>query len=47
MTGSGSAVFGVLPPGAAAKEVVGRFAGNEALFLVRSAGAGLKLQVLF
>jgi len=46
MTGSGSAVFGILPRGAAAKEVVGRFAGNEALFLVRSAGAGLKLQVL-
>jgi len=46
MTGSGSAVFGVLPSYSPAEEVVGRFAGSEPLYLARSARAGLKLRVL-
>jgi 4-diphosphocytidyl-2-C-methyl-D-erythritol kinase len=46
MTGSGSAVFGILASSSPAEEVVGRFAGSEPLFLARSARAGLKLRVL-
>lgn len=41
MTGSGSAVFGVLEPGAFTRRVLDRFAGNETLYVVRSAGRGL------
>ena len=44
MTGSGSAVFGILAPSVPADQVVGRFAGSEPLFLARSARAGLKLR---
>lgn len=40
MTGSGSAVFGVLEPGLSAKKVVDRFEGRETLFLVRATRAG-------
>lgn len=43
MTGSGSAVFGILGPGTSAPEVVSRFTGNEPLFAVRSTGSGLRL----
>jgi 4-diphosphocytidyl-2-C-methyl-D-erythritol kinase len=43
MTGSGSAVVGLLPEGHAGTEVVRRFQGTEALYLVRSVGRGLKL----
>lgn len=44
LTGSGSAVFGVLPKGVDAREVVGRFTGSEWLFAVRSVGRGLRLR---
>ena len=46
MTGSGSAVFGILRPSSPAEVVIGRFAGSEPLYLARSARAGLKLRVL-
>jgi 4-diphosphocytidyl-2-C-methyl-D-erythritol kinase len=46
MTGSGSAVFGILGTGIPVKEVVGRFAGSEVLFLARSTRAGLRLRTL-
>ena len=44
LTGSGSGVFGILPKGMSAREVAGRFAGNERLFAVRSMGRGLRLR---
>ena len=44
MTGSGSAVFGVVEPSIPAEQVIGRFAGSEPLYLARSARAGLKLR---
>ena len=43
MTGSGSAVVGLLPDGRAGADAVRRFKGTEALYLVRSVGRGLKL----
>lgn len=43
LTGSGSAVVGLLPDGHAGAEVVRRFQGTEALYVVRSRGHGLKL----
>ena len=46
MTGSGSAVFGLLDPGTSFSAVAGRFAGREALYGVRSARAGLRLRTL-
>lgn len=46
MTGSGSAVFGLLGPRASARRVLGRFAGSEALFVVRPAGRGLRVRKL-
>ena len=45
MTGSGSAVFGILAPSVPADQVAGRFAGSEPLYMARSARAGLKLRV--
>jgi 4-diphosphocytidyl-2-C-methyl-D-erythritol kinase len=44
MTGSGSAVFGILAPSVPAQDVVGRFAGSEPLFLARSAREGLRFR---
>lgn len=44
LTGSGSGVFGILPKGVLAREAVGRFAGDERLFVVRSEGRGLRLR---
>ncbi len=41
MTGSGSAVFGLLGPHASANGVLRRFTGSEALYVVRSARRGL------
>jgi 4-diphosphocytidyl-2C-methyl-D-erythritol kinase len=41
LTGSGSAVVGVLPRGARPTAAVRRFEGDEALYLVRSMGRGL------
>ena len=46
MTGSGSAVFGILAPGVQATEVVRRFEGSEPLYVVRSVQAGLRLTSL-
>jgi 4-diphosphocytidyl-2-C-methyl-D-erythritol kinase len=43
LTGSGSAVFGILEQGESAAEVAARFRGDETLFLVRSMGAGLRV----
>jgi 4-diphosphocytidyl-2-C-methyl-D-erythritol kinase len=45
LTGSGSAVFAIVPSGASVRELVGRFLGNEPLFAVRSMGRGLRLHV--
>ena len=42
LTGSGSAVVAVLGPGSPIHEVVGRFAGSERLYAVRSARSGLR-----
>ncbi len=44
LTGSGSGVFGILPKGVSAREVVRRFSGSERLFVVRSRRVGLRLQ---
>jgi len=43
LTGSGSAVFGLLGPRVPARVVLDRFAGGEALFVVRSARRGLSI----
>jgi 4-diphosphocytidyl-2-C-methyl-D-erythritol kinase len=45
LTGSGSAVFGIVPAGVSVREVVGRFSGSEPLYAVRSVGRGLRLRV--
>ena len=44
LTGSGSAVFGVLGPRLSARKVLDRFAGNETLYIVRSTGSGLRIR---
>jgi len=41
LTGSGSAVFGILPARLTALRFVDRFAGDEAIYLIRSRGTGL------
>lgn len=41
LTGSGSAVFGLVPAGLPGRRVVERFTGDEAIFLIRSRGTGL------
>jgi 4-diphosphocytidyl-2-C-methyl-D-erythritol kinase len=46
MTGSGSAVFGVIEPGVSAERVAGRFSGSETLYIVRSTRTGLRLKPL-
>ena len=45
LTGSGSAVFGVVPGGVSIREIVARFTGDEPLFAVRSTGRGWRLRV--
>lgn len=45
LTGSGSAVFAIVPRGASVREIVCRFSGGEPLYEVRSAGRGLRLRV--
>ena len=45
MTGSGSAVFGILPAGKSAKTIVSRFVGDERLYLVRSVSTGARIEV--
>jgi 4-diphosphocytidyl-2-C-methyl-D-erythritol kinase len=47
LTGSGSAVFGLLGAGVAARRVLGRFAGSESLYVVRSAGRGLGIRRVY
>jgi 4-diphosphocytidyl-2-C-methyl-D-erythritol kinase len=42
MTGSGSAVFGILGPDLPAHHVVRRFTGSEPLYMVRSTGSGVR-----
>jgi len=44
MTGSGSAVFGLLGPETSCGDFAGRFAGNEPLFAARSVRAGLRVR---
>lgn len=46
MTGSGSAVFGLLAPRASASRVIDRFVGNEALYVVRFTRSGVRLRRL-
>jgi 4-diphosphocytidyl-2-C-methyl-D-erythritol kinase len=43
MTGSGSAVFGVLEPGTSSPDALGRFTGKETLFRVRAVRTGQRL----
>ena len=43
MTGSGSAVFGIIPPRTSIAAVLSRFTGKEALYEVHSTQRGLKL----
>ena len=45
LTGSGSAVFAIVPFGASVRGIVARFGGDEPLFAVRSVGRGLRLHV--
>ena len=45
LTGSGSAVFGILRPGETFAAVVGRFEGSERLYRVKSARTGLRVIV--
>lgn len=44
LTGSGSAVFGLVPEGVRTQELVDRFCGDEPLYAVRSRGSGLRLR---
>ncbi len=46
MTGSGSAVFGVLPANVAFHDVLSRFSGVETLYGVQSRGTGLRIRTL-
>ena len=46
MTGSGSAVFGLLEPHVVARCLIDRFRGSEALYVVRSARSGLGIRRL-
>ncbi|MBI1796326.1 MAG: 4-(cytidine 5'-diphospho)-2-C-methyl-D-erythritol kinase [Candidatus Eisenbacteria bacterium] len=46
LTGTGSAVFGVIRAGRPGQHVVERFAGSETVFLVRSRGRGLTIITL-
>ena len=44
MTGSGSAVFAIVPRGGSVREIVDRFVGEEPLYEVRSTAKGLRLR---
>ncbi|MEO5617690.1 MAG: hypothetical protein ABIS67_07945, partial [Candidatus Eisenbacteria bacterium] len=46
LSGSGSAVFGVIPPGVPSHVVVGRFKGSEPHGVVRSERVGMQLEIL-
>lgn len=43
LTGSGSAVFGVMPEGVSVRAIAGRFPGREPLYQVRSTVKGLRI----
>jgi len=45
LTGSGSAVFAIVPRGASVHEISGRFSGSELLYEVRSTGRSLRLRI--
>lgn len=45
LSGSGSAVFGTIPPGLQSKIVARRFAGNEPHFAVRSERSSMRLDI--
>jgi 4-diphosphocytidyl-2-C-methyl-D-erythritol kinase len=44
LTGSGSGVFGIVPPGVQARKLVGRFREDGSVFVVRTVGRGLKIR---
>ena len=44
LTGSGSAVFGIVPGGASVREIMGRLQGDDSVFSVHSMARGLRLQ---
>lgn len=46
LSGSGSAVFGILPPGIPSHVVAGRLAGTESRYAVKSERSGLRLEIL-
>jgi 4-diphosphocytidyl-2-C-methyl-D-erythritol kinase len=46
LTGSGSAVFGILDPGCSEKSVVTCFQGREQIFVVRAARTGLRITTM-
>jgi len=46
LSGSGSAVLGIVPSGVASHVVAGRLAGSEPLFAVRSMRAGMRVEFL-
>lgn len=46
MTGSGSAVFGLMPDGIPAGRILDRFVGNEAIYVIRSRGTSLTYTTL-
>lgn len=46
LSGSGSAVFGILPPGVPSHVVAGRFSGAEPRVVVRSERAGMRIEIL-
>jgi hypothetical protein len=45
MTGSGSAVFGILRPGIDVTSVIARFHGSERLYAVKSTESGSRVVV--
>ncbi len=45
LTGSGSAVYAIVPHGVSVREIVGRFSGDEPLYEVRPVARGLRLQL--
>ena len=45
LTGSGSAVFGIVPKGVSIREITGRCSGREPLYEVRSMGRGLHVRM--
>lgn len=45
LTGSGSAVFAIMPRGGSIREIACRFSGDEPLYEVRSVAKGLRLQL--